>query len=200
MSAFIKNWKKKSLFSKILDFIFLALLISLFFPQGRMTIGGFVNRVKSSIIQPDVIKEPVGLNQADYNWLLINSAGETTNLSDYKGKVIFLNFWATWCPPCVGEMPGIQQLYDKFKDNDQIEFLLVSNESVETINQFIKKKKYSFPVYSTREQSPEAFSSNSIPTTFVISPEGDIVVKEVGAVNWGGSKMEEIIRNLLPQK
>ena len=200
MSAFIKNWKKKSLFSKILDFIFLALLISLFFPQGRMTIGGFVNRVKSSIIQPDLIKEPVGLNQADYTWLLTNSAGQISNLSDYKGKVIFLNFWATWCPPCVGEMPGIQQLYDKFKDNDQIVFLLVSNESVETINQFIKKKKYSFPVYSAREQSPEAFSSNSIPTTFVISPGGDIVVKEVGAVNWGGSKMEEIIRNLLPQK
>ncbi len=198
MSALIKNWKKKSMFSKILDFVFLALLLSLLFPQGRMAIGGFVNRVKSSIVQPGLMKEPVKIDPSAMNWTLVDSNNEFVNLAEFKGKVIFLNLWATWCPPCVGEMPGIQKLYEKFKDNDQVVFLLVSNESIEKINQFSQKRQYTFPVYAAQEQSPLAFNTNSIPTTFVISPEGEIVIKEIGAVNWGGSKMEQIIRELIP--
>lgn len=198
MSKFISNWKKKSLFSKILDILFILLIVSLLFPAGRMAIGGFINRIKASVMQPAVIDDPVSLGNNDFNWVMTGLENEKINLSDLRGKVIFLNIWATWCPPCVGEMPGIQKLYDTYKENDKVAFVLVSNEPVETIRKFVNKKQYTFPVYSTRERSPEAFLTNSIPTTYIISPEGEIVVKEIGAYNWGGSKMIQTIKDLLP--
>jgi len=198
MSKFVTNWKKKSLFSKILDILFIALLVSMLFPQGRMAIGSFINKMKASVMQPETMSNPVGLKNADFDWDLTSVDNQSVNLQDFKGKVFVLNLFATWCPPFVVEMPGIQKLYNTFKDNDQVVFLLVSNESVETIKKFVEKKNYTFPVYSTRQRNPEAFSTNSIPTTYVISPEGEIVVKEIGALNWGGSKMVQMINDLLP--
>ncbi len=194
-------WKKKSTFGKISDVIFIALIIALFIPNSRVAIGGFVNRVKSMIIEPSVEKhgEEVVLTANDYFWELEDINGNKVNLQDYQGKVVFLNLWATWCPPCVGEMPGIQQLYDKFKDNDDVRFLLVSNESSQKVKPFIEKKSYTFPVYTTQYQSPKVFFSQSIPTTFVISKDGKIKIKETGALNWGGSKMEGIINDLIKE-
>ncbi|MCF6366826.1 MAG: TlpA family protein disulfide reductase [Bacteroidales bacterium] len=191
--------KKKSTFGKISDLIFIALIIALFIPGSRLAIGGFVNRIKSMVVEPSVkdAGNESGLNMNDYFWELEDISGKKVNLQDYKGKVVFLNLWATWCPPCVGEMPGIQQLYDKFKDNENIAFLLVSNESPERVKAFIDKKSYTFPVYTTKYKSPEVFFSQSIPTTFVISKDGIIKIKETGALNWGGSKTEKIINDLI---
>lgn len=192
-------WKKKSTFGKISDFIFIALIIALFIPDSRVAVGGFVNRVKSLIFEPsiEISGNETVLNVNDYLWELKDINRKTVNLRDYKGKVVFLNLWATWCPPCVGEMPGIQKLYDKFKDNDDIKFLLISDEDSEKVKTFIEKKSYTFPVYTTEYQSPEVFRSQSIPTTFVLSKDGKIIIKEKGALNWGGSKMEGIINDLL---
>ena len=191
--------KKKSVWGKITDIIFVLFIIAWFIPNSRLAIGGMVNRVKSMIIEPSIndTRDEYLLNANDLNWQLEDMDGNRLNLQDYQGKVIFLNLWATWCPPCVGEMPGIQNLYDTFKDNKDISFLLVSNEIKDKVQSFINKKDYTFPVYTTRFQSPQIFFSQSIPTTFVISKKGVIKIKETGAVNWGGDKMEEIINDLL---
>ncbi len=191
--------KKKSTFGKITDIIFVLFLVALFIPNSRIAIGGFVNRIKAMVVEPsldDTGNEEI-VNFNDINWQLTDINGSTINFQDYKGKVVFLNFWATWCPPCVGEMPGIQDLYDKFKDNNDVVFLLVSNEELSKIKTFIDKREYTFPVFSSRYKSPDVFFSKSIPTTFVISKYGKIKVKETGAVNWGGNKMEQIIKDLL---
>jgi len=197
---YFKKWKKKSPFSKIIDFFFLALLLTLLFPQGRMAVGGFVNRAKSMVSQPGLIEERVPVAESSFNWEMTTVDNSSFDLKNSKGKVIFLNLWATWCPPCVGEMPGIQDLYDKFKDNPKVEFVLVSNEAIGTINKFIERKEYTFPVFSSQVQTPPAFATRSIPTTYVISKKGEIVVKEIGAVNWGGKKMEGIIDQLLNEE
>jgi len=191
--------KKKSTFGKITDFIFIIFLVALFIPNSRIAIGGAINRVKSMIIEPSLesTDNEQSVNFNEINWQLININGNTINFQENEGKVIFLNFWATWCPPCVGEMPGIQALYNKYKDNDDIAFLLVSNESLSKISAFVEKREYTFPIFSSRYKSPDIFFSKSIPTTFVISKDGKIKVKETGAVNWGGDKMEQIIDNLL---
>jgi len=191
--------KKKSTFGKITDVIFILFLVALFIPNSRVAIGGFVNRVKSMIIEPSLEdsdnEQTVNFNEI--NWQLTDINGSTVNFQDYKGKVIFLNFWATWCPPCVGEMPGIQDLYDKFKNNSDVGFLLVSNEELSKIKTFTDKREYTFPIFSSRYKARDIFESKSIPTTFVISKEGKIKIKETGAVNWGGDKMEQIINELL---
>ncbi len=192
-------WQKKSTWNKISDLIFIALIITFIIPQGRMAFGGFVNRVKAMVLNPSVQTDGYVLKEAEYNWQLTDMEGGTVNLNDYKGKVVFINLWATWCPPCVGEMPEIQELYDHFKDNDQIAFLLVSNESSAKVQSFIDARDFTFPVFTTQQRSPEPFSTRSIPTTFVLSKNGEIKVRETGAYNWGGKKMVGIIEELLEE-
>lgn len=190
--------KKKSVWGKISDVIFIVFIVAMFIPNSRIAIGGFVNRIKSMIIEPDVQTENLQkVNFNSINWQLIDLNGSTVNFKDFEGKVVFLNFWATWCPPCVGEMPQIQELYNKFKDNENVAFILVSNEELSKIKLFIDNKEYTFPVYSSKYKSPDIFVSQSIPTTFVISKTGKIVIKETGAKNWGGDKMEQIINDLI---
>ncbi len=191
--------KKKSLWGKISDIIFILLIVALLIPGSRLAIGGFVNRIKALIIQPSVEEkgsEQV-LSSRDYDWQLEDINGKVINLQDFKGKVIFLNFWATWCPPCVGEMPEIQALYDIFKDKPDIQFIMVSNEDVQTVNNFIEKRAFTFPVYTSKFRSPDVFYSQSIPITFLISKDGRIIIKETGASKWSGKKTQSTINKLL---
>lgn len=191
--------KKKSLFGKISDLIFLAFIIAMFIPGSRLAVSGFVNNIKSKIVNPSFEKksEEKTVNFNNINWQLTNLNGNTVNFKDSEGKIIFLNFWATWCGPCIGEMPGIQELYDKFKDNENVEFFLVSGDDFSKVKPFIQKKEYTFPVYISKYKSPEVFSSNSIPVTFIISKSGKIKVHETGAMNWGGEKTGSIINELI---
>ncbi len=188
-------WERKSLFGKISDLIFVIFIIALLFPQGRMAIGGFVNNIKAKLSTPAKLSHEISLAPEDYNWVLTNEKGEQVNLQDYKGKVLFVNLWATWCPPCVGEMPEIQKLYDIFKNDDNVRFFMISNENTTKTSHFKQQNGYTFPIYTARTNPPAAFATRSIPTTFVISKSGKIVIKKTGAANWGGKKMQEMIRD-----
>jgi len=194
-------FKKKSKFGIFSDFLFVAFIIALIFPQSRIEVIAFINKARVAVVNPSVkdTEKMVSLSTTDYNWELESIDGKTNNLSEYKRKVIFLNLWTTWCPPCVAEMPSIQELYDKYKDNDQIVFLMVSNEKPEKIKAFMEKRGFNFPVRITRYQSPKPFHTESIPTTFLVSKSGRIVVRETGAANWGGDKMEKIVNDLIAE-
>lgn len=201
MKKYIQKWKSKSLWSKIADIVFLALIIALITPGGRLTVGSFVNKIKSNIINPSINSEDElkTLSENDLNWILYDLEGEILNLSDFKDKVIFINVWATWCPPCVGEMPGIQKLYDKYKNNQNIKFFLISNENIENVKKFIKKKNYTFPVYISETNSPDAFKTSSIPATFLISKNNKIIINETGALKWSGEKMINVVEKLIKE-
>lgn len=194
-------FKKKSKLSIFSDFLFVAFIIALIIPQSRMEIIAFVNKIRVAIVNPSVESSEniVILSEEDYNWQVESLNGEKNLLTDYRGKVIFLNLWATWCPPCIAEMPGIQDLYGKYKDNDQVVFLIVSNEKVEKVSAFMKKRGFTFPVKITRYQLPKPFYTESIPTTFLVSKSGKIVIKETGAANWGGEKMQKIVNELIAE-
>ena len=137
------------------------------------------------------------LSDNDYLWKISNLQGEDFNLGDFKGKVIFLNFWATWCPPCRAEMPGIQDLYNDYKD--KVSFILVSNETPGKIIPFLNSKSFNLPVYTPLYQTPQIFESNSIPTTFIISKDGKIVLKDTGAKKWDGQKARILLDKLIAQ-
>ena len=197
MSKFIQKWKKKSFFSKFSDIFFIVFFVAMIVPASRTEIMVFVNRIKSKVIQPKINKNFVLLSEQDYNWELSDTEGNTISLSDFKDKVIFINLWATWCGPCIGEMPEIQKFYDNFKNNEDVVFLIVSNEETEIIKNFIEGKEYTFPIFSARSQIPDKLFSRSIPTSFLISKKGEIVLNKKGAANWGGNKMKETVNELL---
>jgi thiol-disulfide isomerase/thioredoxin len=131
----------------------------------------------------------------DYNVALKDMTGNTLTFSQFKGKVIFLNLWATWCGPCRTEMPTIQQLYEQVA-NDNIVFVMLSldkDQDREKIAGYIRKKSYSFPVYQPLGHLSRQLSVPSIPTTFVISKEGKIVAKEIGATNFNTKKFRNFL-------
>ena len=108
--------------------------------------------------------------------------GTTTRLSDHRGKVVFLNFWATWCPPCRMEMPHIETLYRELKDAGEVVFLGASSEEKATITAFLQKNGYTFPIVTADQQDVAVtYRTQSIPSIFVIDREGVIRAHLVGA-------------------
>lgn len=131
-----------------------------------------------------------------YQWRLHGLNTDHLEFKTLQGKVIFVNFWATWCPPCRAEMPMIQDLYNAYKDD--VSFVFVTNESKQEVAAFFQKYGYELPVYNSKTVIPGALSkTNSIPATYIIDKEGVIRVYEVGAVDWNSTKTRTLIENLL---
>jgi thiol-disulfide isomerase/thioredoxin len=107
-------------------------------------------------------------------------------------KLVFLNVWATWCGPCNMEMPGIQNLYEKYKAHDKVAFYIVSDEDAETVNPFVEKKGYQLPFYRFTGAYPAALDGNAIPRTYIIY-KGKVLVQEIGASQWDRPEVVELI-------
>jgi thiol-disulfide isomerase/thioredoxin len=160
-----------------------------FFAQSALLKTGLRNASAREMRNP----EPF-----DYSFTVRNSAGERVSFDQYKGKVIFLNLWATWCGPCRAEMPTIQVLYEKMDSSDVV-FVMLSidkDRDEPKIASYIKKFQYSFPVYRPSGYLTSQLDVPSIPTTLVISKEGNIVSKEVGATNFDTQKFKKFLESL----
>lgn len=138
-------------------------------------------------------KEDEQLPNADFNLEVKDLDGNIVKMSDYKGKVVFLNFWATWCMPCVAELPSIEKLYKEFKND--VAFLLISNEATEKVKKYHAKKEYTVPFHINDAESkiPQQYYHQGIPTTFIINKNGKIVKASSGAEDWDD---EEFIKQL----
>ena len=133
----------------------------------------------------------------DYNFTIKDLRGNTFSFDQYKGKVVFINLWATWCGPCKAEMPGIQSLAEKLKD-EPIEFVMLSVDrevALPKVTAFLEKNAYTFPVFMPQGYLPEQLQVPSIPTTFIVSKEGKILVKELGTRNYNTKKMANFLIN-----
>lgn len=126
--------------------------------------------------------------------------GEKTELKDaIKGKVVFLNFWATWCGPCKEEMPSMEALYKKFKDKGFV-FLTISvdYEGLKPVKAFIEKNRYTFPVLlDPKCETLDLFAVTRIPTTFIIDREGRMIGTAIGPRNWNSPEVESIVNQLI---
>ena len=125
--------------------------------------------------------------------------GKKVNLADYKGKVVLLNIWATWCAPCVAEMPSMEKLYQELKD-EGFEILAVSvdESGAEAVNPFMEKHKLGFPVLlDTKGDIKTLYQATGIPESFIIDGEGIIVEKIIGPRDWAASSAIRYFRNLI---
>lgn len=109
--------------------------------------------------------------------------GNEVSLSSLKGKKVFLNFWATWCPPCKAEMPEIEKLYQETKDSDLVILAVDIGENLNTVKPFINENKYNFKVLLDYDQSVASqYNIASIPTSYFIDADGNIVSTHIGAM------------------
>ena len=165
---------------------------------------------ESSIEEPSVeegseesSEEPAAQQEAPpaADFTLVDQFGETHSLSDYAGKVIFLNFWATWCPPCRAEMPDIQAVYEKYKDSGEVAVLGVAlpdqggEGSAEEIAAFLAENDYSYPVVMDDGALTYYYQISAYPTTFMIRKDGMIYGYVTGAISQ--EVMEDIIGQTL---
>ncbi len=192
----IQNYfRSKSPFRITTDLLFYLLILSLLIPFSRKFVATGMNKL--TMHRPAIIREAsqVSLLDADYDWTLMDIEGSPVSFSDFKGEVVFLSIWATWCPPCRAEMPNIQHLYEQY--GDRVSFVLASQEDPETILRFMEDQGYSMPVYRLVQNPPAKLSTSSIPTSFLISPEGKIQVRKTGAARWDGKFFTAYLDELL---
>ena len=192
---FLNHFKGKSSFRIITDILFYLLILAVILPFTRKPLMTGMN--KAIMMRPSVISEDrqVVLNETDYDWVLQDLEGNLVPFSDFRNELIFLSFWATWCPPCRAELPNIQRLYDSY--GKKLVMVLASNEEAPVLQKFLEDQDYDFPVYRLVENPPRVFQANSIPTSFVITPEGKISVKKTGSARWDGNFFRSYIDGVL---
>ena len=119
------------------------------------------------------------------NIQLEDLVGNKVKLTEFKGKIVFLNFWTTWCPPCRKEMPAMEKLHKKLQDQ---EFIMVSvsiKESAKKVDDFFKKRKLTFAaLLDPKGHTSKEFGIAQIPTTFVLNKNGEIIGKALGPRHW----------------
>jgi len=192
------NWKeKRSTWQKVTDILFWLLLILLIVPGPRKVIATAVNKVFMQVKTPGMINEENQevLSDMDYGWILAWDRDEPFFFSNVRDDVVFLNFWATWCPPCVAELPEIEKLYEKW--GDKVVFMLATTESPEVVKAFMDKHGYVLPVFYIGTEPPRKLAHSSLPTTFIIAQDGTIVTRKKGATNWDSRATEKIFEELL---
>ena len=119
--------------------------------------------------------------EVSYDFTLQDLEGKPISLSDYKGKVVFIDFWATWCPPCRLSIPYVEKLYEQYKDNEDFVVLGINlEESKEDITKFMKKQKMNYPVLLSDKKVISNYKIASIPRFFLIDRNGEIYNKYVG--------------------
>ncbi|WP_034922357.1 TlpA family protein disulfide reductase [Gillisia sp. CAL575] len=175
------------------NIIIAVIILAMIIPGTRKPIQIFVNKLLA--FSPSVNSEDDRELIADYNWVLERNNKDRLEFPDLKNKVVIVNFWATWCPPCIAEMPSFELLYRDYKD--KVEFLFVSSEDHETVRGFLNRKNYSIPAYRPLSEAPEPLNGNTLPTTFLISKNGAIVIEKVGAADWNSEKLRETLDKLL---
>ena len=173
-----KNWS---------NLLFIFLIIILILPQTRKPVQVHINRIFA--FSPSEISEEEREKLEDYDWVLKKIGGDQENLSSSEGKVTIVNLWATWCPPCIAEMPSFQKLYNDY--SGKADFYFVSSEEPEKLENFLGKHNYSFPVFIPASPAPDVLQSNSLPTTYVISKSGEILVEKTGAADWNDEDFRE---------
>ena len=179
---------KKSIFILIMTCI---MAVSVF-GQNKKVPDAVIKAFEGTKIQ--VVSE--GINPIEFNLPLLD--GTKISLSQFKGKVVFLNFWATWCGPCRSEMPSMEAVYQKLKDKG-LEILAVNlGDSKSKVSAFMNENKLSFPaVLDEKSVTGSYYNVQAIPATYIIDKRGLIVARIVGSINWNTPKIISALETVL---
>lgn len=196
-----KHINRSNIITAILVFFGLALVFKPNFKgqviQGLMKIGLFQPSIPKAEKNDLVELASYSQNEAV---LFKDKNGKNLDLADLKGKVVFINFWATWCPPCIAEMPTIQTLFNTCKEDERIVFLLVDvDNDIHKSQKFMDKKKFNLPVYTPASPIPSNFLGGSIPTTLVLNKNGKIVFHHEGTADYSNKEFINYVKQLTEQ-
>lgn len=192
---------------KVFNIAFIGLFLSIIFvpeakaamQQGLMKLGFFNPDLADSKRSASAeILESENVPPANYTLNLLDQQGNKVSLEDLKGKVVFINFWATWCGPCIAEMPSIQKLHDKFKDSDEIAFVLLEAEGNKAkATKFMESRKLNLPLYYPVGTLPAEFFRGSLPTTVILDKQGNIAHITEGMADYSGQDIVDFLHQVI---
>lgn len=190
------NIRKK----KLLEWgVILGVISILYFTGWHKEVIGKLQQavLVTGLIKPEVNdRDNSEMELLGEDMVLETTSGERITLSHIKDKVLFINFWATWCPPCIAEMPGINELYGQTATDD-VAFLMIStDEDFSKAKDFVKRKGFDFPIYKLGSAVPTVLQSRALPTTYIVGKDGKIVVKHQGMADYNNEKMKNLLTRL----
>jgi thiol-disulfide isomerase/thioredoxin len=134
-------------------------------------------------------------SKVDFSWTLHDLNDVPVPFSRFQGKAIFLNIWATWCPPCVAELPSIARLAADPRVKDVAFVCVAIDDSPNTVREFIRGKDWPMTILHATSL-PDTFATDGIPATFLIAPDGRIVAAEVGGASWDDPSVIALLEKL----
>lgn len=127
-----------------------------------------------------------------------DASGKLATTADLKGKVVFINFWASWCPPCRAEMPSLNDLYEKLKNDNRFVFLFINEDDDKAkATGYLKKNSFTIPLYSRTGDVPSEIFSGTLPTTIVLNKDGRIVMNHSGMADYNTDSFIQQLNALL---
>ena len=188
--------QKKIFQSRILDFILVALLvIMVVVPSVRLQVMSTAQKVllRTGLFNASPSSEQSELTFS-YNHSMKDTLGHVVDMERMRTKVLFINLWATWCPPCIAEMPEIAKLYQSV--GEEIEFIMISVDAdQQKAKEWIKNNSFPVPVYFP-SQLNSSLSYQSIPTTLVVDRTGKIVFRHEGLAQYNTESFKEFLLSL----
>ncbi|MDB5011305.1 MAG: resA 4 [Mucilaginibacter sp.] len=181
--------KKLTLSHLLNGFFAIIIVIIIINPSAKSLL--IQSLMKVGFFQPDLSPKVRTDHVATLPELTLQSSdSKTLYLPDQKGKVIFMNFWATWCPPCIAEMPSINELRKKLKENKNIVFIMVDvDHDFSKSVPFMSKHGFGLPIYQANDVIPENLLGRSIPTTVVFDRNGKMVFRNEGSADYNNAKV-----------
>ena len=180
------------------DWAFGLFVVLLIIPQTRKPIQVGINRIKVAVWSPRVDTAKDADSVAAFTYALRDLEGREAMRRIGDGRITFLSFWATWCAPCIAELPSIEALYQDY--GEAVDFVLVTYENPEVVQRFLSKKGIQLPVFLPLTEVPEVLQSGSLPTNYIIDTKGNILIKEKGAANWNSKKVRGLLDGLMKQR
>lgn len=172
---------------KTSNIIFIVILGVLLYAPARARVQSWI---LSALGSPTTEENSVSLSPSQLDYTFYNLEGDSFNLLNFKGKPIFLNFWATWCGPCKAEMPSIIELVKKHKGSGEI--FLLSHEEPQVLKNYLEKEGLALPIYYSKT-IPKFVTSESIPLTYLIDKNGSIIIEKSGAADWSDAHILELL-------
>jgi|SRR5690625_224355 len=191
--------KRSNLRQSLTQWVIIGLVVGLLYITGLHTplIAGlqrivlYTGLLDARVTDISEIDGPF-LDEGDYQFFMQRSDGSTDELSAYKGKVTFVNVWASWCPPCLAEMPTIEKLYNELSDSEDIAFIMLSaDQDRNAAVEFMEGKNYTMPYHFPGSPIPAQLQTGVLPTTFVISADGQIVYRREGIADYSSPAFRE---------
>lgn len=196
----LKTWLRKNGFTVILTIVFIIILVNKDAKAWLMRQVASTGILNSSISESKETQN--NSTKVSYaGFMLKNEDGKIIDTSALQDKVVFINFWASWCPPCRAEFPSVQKLYDQYKNNPDMVFLTVNlDDNVALGKSYLKEKGFTVPFLVPAGPIPAVLYSGSLPTTIVLDKKGEIRLHHKGLADYSKNSFYKQIDELLKQK